>query len=208
MPFRTFMAGRSASPVTAIIAVLIAIYATLALVVGWGLRVDLLVRNPTADAAMVPATAFCFVLSAGAILGALAQNRYMVRTLTAAILVISAVTSFGQISGWTDATGLLFIQVAESERMAPVTAVGFLFVTYAINRLRNGRTFAVQAISALGLSSAIGVAVLAISDVTGLINGWFLSGVSVQTAALFSILFFALSWTGVAPADDTDRLAF
>ena len=207
MPLRIVRYGKSVPPVVRIIAFMIAAYAVAALVIGWGFRFEPLVRNPLADAAMVPATAFCFFLSALALLGAAEKNANMVRTLTAAIVAIIALTFFGQGTGRTEFTGLLFAQVSEADRMAPVTAIGFLLAVYIAYSLLRGYYFAVLAASAFALSGAIGVAFLAASGAP-LLDQWFLSGVSLQTSALFGLLFFGKSLTCLPPANDPDQMAF
>ena len=174
------------------IAIGISSYALLALVAGWFMGIDPLVRHLHSGTAMVPATSISFIAISVALLAALAHIRLLTQILLAAVLVLVGVTVVTQIFGLSGFARLFVIDTTADERMAPVTAIGFALAVVAINRIQAGSAMMVTGVSMFGLSGALGVLLTKLESYTGLVEPRFFAGASLQTAVLFALLFLAM----------------
>ncbi|MFC6639259.1 hypothetical protein GV827_09315 [Sulfitobacter sp. JBTF-M27] len=187
-----FQNAQTISPLAAFLALGTSIYALLALALGWGLNVELLIRHPATQSAMVPATAAGFLVTGTAVIATGVGLSKLAHILTGIVLVIICMTALGQLYGWYRPAELFVTQLAGTEGMAPATEFGFILAVFALNRLIAGSIFIVEAISIFGLSSAIMIALLNLSGTTGEFGLGFLIGISLQTSILFALLFTAL----------------
>ena len=187
-----FQKAQIISPLAAVLAMGTSIYALLALALGWGLNIELLIRHTPTQSAMVPATAASFLLMGTAVVAGASELQKLAHLLTAIVLAVIVVTALGQLFGWYKPAGLFFAQLTGAERMAPVTEFGFVLAIFALNRFLAGSIFVVEAISIFGVSGAIMIALLNLTGATGELGLGFLIGISLQTSILFALLFTAL----------------
>lgn len=189
----------SISPLASSLAFVISAYALLALVFGWGFGLDALVRDASTQSAMVPATALAFVMTGVALLTASAGYKRLTFVLCAAALILCGLTAFTQMSDLPHLMQLIFFEVGESEHMAPLTAVSFALAVFAITQLEAGRFFIVNCVGIFGLSTAGSILILKNSGTYAAYEIGVFSGMSLQTASLFCLLFLSMCLTTLGP---------
>ncbi|MEW9919758.1 hypothetical protein AB2B41_09090 [Marimonas sp. MJW-29] len=187
-----FKDHRSISPFAILLAAGTVLYAFLALLIGWGIGIDGLIRHASTQTPMVPATALGFFATGLGLLAAVSGARRLAHALCGTVLALICITAFGQWVGWAAPTSLFFADLQEAERMAPVTEFGFVLAVFALNRLLAGSLVAVESIGIFGVSGAPVVAMLNVTGAIKMLGLGFLAGASLQTSILFALLFTAL----------------
>ncbi|MFC3613082.1 hypothetical protein ACFORG_04855 [Lutimaribacter marinistellae] len=165
-----------------------------ALVVGWILHVEGIVRLGAAYPAMVPATALGLLLLG---LSGIASTRGRTGLSMALILFAGALVAalfLLQQAGLRSIAGLQVFGIGERDIISPATAL--FFVAAMLAAVLQAQRAELAPIAGLWglflLSTAIGVAVVAASGV-GLARSWPLYGMAFQTALAFALYFAALS---------------
>ena len=192
------------APLAAALAVIIVSYAGIALVLGWGLHIDLLIRHPSTKTAMVPASAVGFLLSGCALLAASRNHPVLARLCLMGVLGVVMVAFIGQTVGWQWSAGMFFHELAMTDRMAPATAVGFALAAFGTDRFMKEDYFSADAAGIFGLSSAVGLFLLNFTGVSPELGIAFLSGMSLQSSALFTLFFLALCLTSQMEKPEAD----
>lgn len=181
----------------------VAIYAVIALVLGWGLDMSKFVRHSLTQTAMVPATALGFILGGLSLISALRGLQQMTRLLVLALCAVTTLTILGQTLGWHDPARLFFANTEHTEKMALITALAFYLFAWGTDRLLQGNYFIVECIGVFGVSGAIAITLMNLTGAVDLPGLSYTAGISLQTAILAGLLFLALSIA--AYEDDRDR---
>lgn len=181
--------ARNTPAILSLFAAIPAIYGLLALFLGWGLNIDLLVRFDRTESALVPATALSFVVVSLALIAILSGEHRLGRILCWGLITIVLSVTLAQSLGWEPVTNLFINDFTGTERMAPITAIGFLLAVFALNRLMAEKLHLVEAVGIVGTS---GFAFLAVEGMLGIMDQRLFSGLSIQTSLLFATLFLAL----------------
>lgn len=199
----------SASGLLAALGLLLALAALLP---GWLLGADVLLRGPgrgPADGAMVPSTALCLALLNGSLLMQFGHHPIAARWMARIALLIAGIGTLTLMLTHVGADYLAGLTSSPSDRMAPATAIGILLAVICARAgqaatrtsslaLRDLRLF----LSIFGLSSALTlligqvVARYLFTDVPAL------AGLSLPTTLAFGLFFGAVVCTAgpAAPA--------
>ncbi|MDF0594859.1 hypothetical protein [Psychromarinibacter halotolerans] len=189
-------AGRIAR-MSPIVAGAMVVSAAVILAFGWLGDHWQLVRPAQDAAAMVPLTAFCFVLIGLALIVFQAGGRsdkVIAQVLVLAAIALAAANYLAILTGLHD--GLAFFLPGDrpyTDRMSPVTSFGMILGGLAVLATVQGRSILPLAISVFGISASICLVVLTTPDPTGdpLVSA--LSGLSLYTELGFLMLFTAVA---------------
>ena len=170
----------------------VSFYGLVALFLGWGMNMELLVRHRPSQTALVPSTAAAFVLLPQALIAASVMNRPLTLILAAGTVLIVVTSMLTQIPQLADVRRFSPVELDPREYMAISSAVGLILGTVAALRLLKRDLFTVTSIGVFGASVSFCIFLLKFGGLNLISDLPVFRGMSLQAAFLFCLLFLAM----------------